>query len=339
MPERAAPTAIIATGYYRLGIWDDEPADREQARFDELDDIVATTGQVFLGLTVNCARCHDHKIDPIPQKDYYGLLAFFHNITNYTNGDPTDRGADLQQSGREAGLREAVREQEPAPRGDEGDLEAIETDFTRLYGETERAGEEARRAFDEHIAADGPRLLGKERFRHYADLRARIRPIAAKPGPAEHGFGRDERGRDCAGYFRADAWQCACPGDKVEPRLSAGADHRTRRHSDAGEGCEDVRPATGAGRLDRGPKKSADGARDGQSSSGNTISAAALSVRRTILALQGDKPTHPELLDWLAVELVRRRLANEAAAPDDPAVQRLPNVVARATPRRWRLTR
>ena len=46
-------------------------ADREQARFDGLDDIVATTGQVFLGLTVDCARCHDHKIDPIPQKDYY----------------------------------------------------------------------------------------------------------------------------------------------------------------------------------------------------------------------------------------------------------------------------
>src|SRR5262249_49960136 len=62
--------ALIATGYYRLGIWDDEPVDRELARFDGLDDIVATTGQVFLGLTVDCARCHDHKIDPVAQKDY-----------------------------------------------------------------------------------------------------------------------------------------------------------------------------------------------------------------------------------------------------------------------------
>ncbi|MFM8704378.1 MAG: DUF1549 domain-containing protein, partial [Planctomycetia bacterium] len=73
--------ALIATGYYRLGVWDDEPADREQFRYDWLDDIVATTGQVFLGLTVNCARCHDHKIDPIPQRDYYSLLSFFDNIT------------------------------------------------------------------------------------------------------------------------------------------------------------------------------------------------------------------------------------------------------------------
>lgn len=61
------PDSIIATGYYRLGLYDDEPADRELARFDELDDIVATTSQAVLGLTVNCARCHDHKIDPIPQ--------------------------------------------------------------------------------------------------------------------------------------------------------------------------------------------------------------------------------------------------------------------------------
>ena len=67
---------IVATGFYRLGIWDDEPTDAVQSRYDGLDDIVATTGQVFLGLTVDYARCHDHKIDPIPQKDYYKLLAF-----------------------------------------------------------------------------------------------------------------------------------------------------------------------------------------------------------------------------------------------------------------------
>lgn len=78
--------ALIATGYYRLGLWDDEPADRVQFRYDWLDDIVATTGQIFLGLTINCARCHDHKIDPLPQKDYYALLAFFHNITPMGNG-------------------------------------------------------------------------------------------------------------------------------------------------------------------------------------------------------------------------------------------------------------
>ena len=81
--------ALIATGFHRLGIWDDEPADRLQARYDWLDDLVATTGQAFLGLTINCARCHDHKIDPLTQRDYYGLLAFFENVTPMANDGPT----------------------------------------------------------------------------------------------------------------------------------------------------------------------------------------------------------------------------------------------------------
>ena len=77
------PDSVIATAFYRLGRWDDEPADPKLAFYDDIDDIVTTTAQTFLGLTVNCARCHDHKIDPIPQKDYYRMVAFFHNVRRY----------------------------------------------------------------------------------------------------------------------------------------------------------------------------------------------------------------------------------------------------------------
>ncbi len=90
--EHVTDDSMIATGYYRLGTWDDEPADPLQARFDDFDDVVSTTSQVFLGLTVGCARCHDHKIDPIPQTDYYGLLAFFADITPYA--DVSERDPD-----------------------------------------------------------------------------------------------------------------------------------------------------------------------------------------------------------------------------------------------------
>lgn len=74
---------LIATGYYRLGIWDDEPVDQNQAWYDDMDDVLATTSQAFLGMTVNCARCHDHKIDPIPQADYYKMLSLFRNVQRY----------------------------------------------------------------------------------------------------------------------------------------------------------------------------------------------------------------------------------------------------------------
>ena len=87
IPGRSYET-VIATGYYRLGLWDDEPVDPLQAYYDHLDDVVSTTSEVFLGLTINCARCHDHKIDPISQQDYYRFMAFFHNILNNVKKGP-----------------------------------------------------------------------------------------------------------------------------------------------------------------------------------------------------------------------------------------------------------
>src|SRR5688572_13940135 len=87
---------LIATGYYRLGSWDDEPDDAEAARYDELDDVIRTTGAAFLGLTVNCARCHDHKFDAIPQVDYYRFLAFFDGI-RHADDLPLAPGEDVRR--------------------------------------------------------------------------------------------------------------------------------------------------------------------------------------------------------------------------------------------------
>ena len=76
LPDMNAET-LIATGFYRLGHWDDEPADPEQDRHDQLDDMIRTVSQVFLGLTTGCARCHDHKFDAITMHDYYRFSALF----------------------------------------------------------------------------------------------------------------------------------------------------------------------------------------------------------------------------------------------------------------------
>jgi hypothetical protein len=76
LPNATAETKI-ATGLHRLGLIDDEPADPVMDRYDQLDDIVKTVGTTFLGLTLHCARCHDHKFDPIKQSDYYRFVSFF----------------------------------------------------------------------------------------------------------------------------------------------------------------------------------------------------------------------------------------------------------------------
>ncbi|HKD35608.1 MAG TPA: DUF1549 domain-containing protein, partial [Pirellulales bacterium] len=124
---------LIATGYYRLGIWDDEPGDRDLARFDGLDDIVTTTCQVFLGLTVDCARCHDHKIDPIPQRDYYRILAFFAGVNHFQNGGVTD---ELTLSGnspatQDRSLAESDLEQKRTEL--QAGIAALENRFRREY--------------------------------------------------------------------------------------------------------------------------------------------------------------------------------------------------------------
>jgi hypothetical protein len=71
------PSALVATGYNRHGPTEHNAKNIELHRQEILNDMTDTTGQVFMGLTVGCARCHDHKYDPILHTDYYRLQAFF----------------------------------------------------------------------------------------------------------------------------------------------------------------------------------------------------------------------------------------------------------------------
>ncbi len=76
LPDASMET-MIGLGFTRLGPWDDEPADPQEDRFDQLDDMVSTTSQAFLGMTLGCARCHNHKFEPLSQLDYYRMVAIF----------------------------------------------------------------------------------------------------------------------------------------------------------------------------------------------------------------------------------------------------------------------
>jgi hypothetical protein len=68
---------IVALGFLRFAPWEADANSKKQLRQDFLNDVTATVGSVFLGLTTGCAQCHDHKYDPIKQKDYYRFQAFF----------------------------------------------------------------------------------------------------------------------------------------------------------------------------------------------------------------------------------------------------------------------
>ncbi len=68
---------LIATGFLALGSMDLNERDREQFLLDRIDDQIDTLGRATMGLTLGCARCHDHKFDPLAQTDYYALAGIF----------------------------------------------------------------------------------------------------------------------------------------------------------------------------------------------------------------------------------------------------------------------
>ncbi|HLN26679.1 MAG TPA: PSD1 and planctomycete cytochrome C domain-containing protein [Gemmataceae bacterium] len=296
------PESIIATGYYRLGTWDDEPVDRTQAYYDELDDVVATTGQVFLGLTVNCARCHDHKIDPFPQRDYYRLLAFFHGIRRYGNGADSLRsiGDGNEHDPRLANYRTrladldrqmAAIEQSVLPRLSGGERD----DFKR---ETSRAV-----ILKKHV----PGLVDSKSYGRYTALQKQREGLRNNPPAAaaltlcvaEEG----SYAKDTFVFLRGSPQS---HGAKVEPGFPA------------------VLVAPGAPEL-KIPLPSKDARTSGRrrmlanwlADARNPLTARVIVNRvwqyvfgRGIVrsandfGYQGSPPTHPELLDWLASEFV-----------------------------------
>jgi hypothetical protein len=116
--------ALKATGFLAAGVHSTQITKNEveKHRYDELDDMLATIGTSMLGLTVGCARCHDHKFDPIPQRDYYRLLATFTTTVRSEidlNTDPKGyqkRKAvfDREHAPYVAALRKFAAEQLPA---------------------------------------------------------------------------------------------------------------------------------------------------------------------------------------------------------------------------------
>jgi hypothetical protein len=68
---------VIAPAFLSIGAWFDQETDPNRLKLEMIDDVINTTGQGMLGLTVACARCHDHKFDPIPTSDYYALAGIF----------------------------------------------------------------------------------------------------------------------------------------------------------------------------------------------------------------------------------------------------------------------
>ncbi|MBZ2183295.1 MAG: DUF1549 domain-containing protein [Bryobacter sp.] len=121
-------TSLLAMGPFdAVGLTSAVPQERAQVRADQLEEIVGLVSQTFLGLTVNCARCHDHKFDPIPQRDFYRMRSVFEGVWQPATGEELradGRGilTPAEQKGRERKLQ-ALRKRVNELAGKLGELD------------------------------------------------------------------------------------------------------------------------------------------------------------------------------------------------------------------------
>lgn len=118
VPAKDNPDAAAATGFLVAGTHDTVGIQTEegtrQQRSNDLDDIVSTTGAAFLGLTVGCAKCHDHKFDPIPQRDFYRLAACFagvrHGVRQMRDQTEAEKRQESEATNRSTELQNALND-------------------------------------------------------------------------------------------------------------------------------------------------------------------------------------------------------------------------------------
>ncbi len=112
--EGSDATAKIATTFQRLGTWDDEPADPGVDRYDQLDDVLGTAATAFLGITLRCARCHDHKLEPIHREGRFRPIECSAVFSTKLKRPP-GRPYRTRRTGRHRGLELATYRGWPRP--------------------------------------------------------------------------------------------------------------------------------------------------------------------------------------------------------------------------------
>jgi len=319
--EKVSRDSLVATAYYRLGIWDDEPADRELAYFDQLDDIVSTTGQTFLGTTIGCARCHDHKIDPFPQKDYYRFMAFFHGINSYGNGPASQRVVDgdtqdlkgVISTGRRPDLKKLqdleikAQEHERASNDVNRQIGRIEDDFRAKLpgGQNDDFKQDVHKPilFEKHLG----KLVTAEEYKRWKDLIAKREELQkTRPLIRETSLAVIEQGPKARETFILTRGMPAAKGDKVQPGFPTVMI--------TNNSPEPKIPDPEANALSSGRRVVL---ADWIASDENPLTARVMANRlwqfqfgRGIVrsssnfGYMGTPPTHPELLDYLATQLI-----------------------------------
>ena len=318
----AAVEQKVATGFLRNTLTNREAGvDRAEARFEQVVSRANTVGTVWLGLTVGCAQCHDHKYDPISQRDYYQLFAFFDN-TEEADLDaplPGELGPYWQARPEYYNKRNALLQQYRVPEvqaeWEKGILEAADQPGKRL--EWDFAWTSMRAMFDgaEKLLRLDPGRRAQRQKDRLADYF--VGAYGSVVNAAQIKELKFRELRDKLAELEA-GFPAVSQAPAVEEQTGPSKTHLRLRGDYREKGVE-VQPATPAvlPALSASPRPSRlDLAR------WLVTEAAPLTARVTVNRLwqdyfgrglvrtsedfgaQGERPSHPELLDWLAGALI-----------------------------------
>ena len=319
------PAALIATGFNLLGPDMVDSADQIQRRLNTLNDMTDTAASVFLGLTLGCARCHDHKFEPFTQRDYFAMQAFF-AATEFQREQP------VPTAGERATHDKAMAEHDSRTREQRRQIDGMEAPYRqRLFDEklsklsedvqlAHRTPRERRTMEQEGTVqetapqvkvteAEVTAALSKEDRKRRASLEAELKKIPKPPSLPLAMVLQDTNGP-------APKTHILARGDYNNPReeVEAGfpvvlcGNHQTR-----------LKPGTDQGLLTSNATGQTRAVLAGWLADSSNPLTARVMVNRiwqhhfgrglvttpSDFGTRGQPPTHRELLDWLAGEFVQ----------------------------------
>ncbi|MFI5457443.1 MAG: DUF1553 domain-containing protein [Isosphaerales bacterium] len=299
----------IATGFHRnTPINQEGGIDVEQFRVESVVDRVNTTGTVFLGLTIGCCQCHDHKYDPISQREYYRLFAFFNNVD-----EPDLEIASPAESARRQEVRGRIDEFHRALAARYPDLDEHERKWEATVTLEFTQAQEA----DVRLAFDSPR--GK---RSPAHRRALVELMMAQDPTFRVEFAALTKLRAAEPKFVTTMVVRERSGGPRPTHVHLGGDF-TRKGERVEPGVpgvlpplNDTSPGNPADRMDLArwlvDRRNPLAARVVVNRIWQAHFGRGLVETDNDFGTQGTAPSHPELLDWLACELMDRGWSRKA---------------------------